>query len=193
MFQTPKKVFFFTERKKEREKEEWGWWAGEQKKGVRRSKQAENTFCQAGGLLRLEVSVTSVFINNAIHIRASSRPYTFFSNLRHGGSSPWVCTHFQWQQGRRAHVSRLNSQLTLPAAWWHLSFPWIILLTVLQAWSDWSQRHNVRHYVPTADSNKYTCDTDTQSFNNLYVSFCPLSPSANAFHVNYWASYLWAT
>lgn len=121
--------FLVTERKKE------GWrgsgrGAGEQKKEVRRAKQSENAFCQARGLLRLEVLATSVFINNALHIRATSCPYTFFSNLRHGGSSPWVSTHFQWQQGRRARVSRLNSEKPLPAVWWHLSFPPISLLAV---------------------------------------------------------------
>lgn len=97
---------------------------------VRRAKQTENAFRQATGLLRLEVLATSVFINNALHIRATSCPYTFFSNLRHGGSSPWVSTHFQWQQGRQARVSRLNSKKPLPAVWWHLSFPPISLLAV---------------------------------------------------------------
>lgn len=58
------------------------------KKGVRRAKQTENAFCQARGLLRRKVSAMSVLVNNAIHIRATSWPYTFFSNLRHGGSSP---------------------------------------------------------------------------------------------------------
>lgn len=62
MFQTPKRVSLHREREKRREKEDWrGRGAGEQKKGVRRAKQTENAFRQARGLLRLEVSTTSVF------------------------------------------------------------------------------------------------------------------------------------
>lgn len=130
MFKTPEKGFSPQRGEKKREKEGEGQ---VKKKGVRRAKQTENAFRQARGLLRLEVSATSVFINNAIHICATSWPYTFFSNLRHGGSSPWVSTHFQWQQGRRARASRLNSALTLPAVWWHPSFPCVDLLTAFWA------------------------------------------------------------
>lgn len=66
---------------------------------------------------RLEVLETSVLINNAAHICATSWPHTFFSDLRHRGSSPRVSTHFRWQQRRRRHVcvGGLNSEPPLPA------------------------------------------------------------------------------
>ena len=105
-----------------------GWGGGEQKKeGLGGQNWLKTLFHQAGGLLRLEVSAMAVFINNAIHIRATSWPYTFFSNLRHGGSSPRVSTHFQWQQGGQPGWTH---ELTLPAVLRHLSFPSIGRLTV---------------------------------------------------------------
>lgn len=95
------KRFLSTQRKKGVEKKEMGLRGQVNKKGVRRAEKTESAFRRAGGLLRLEVSVTPVFINNARHIRPTSWPHPFFSNLRHGGSSPWVFAHFLWQQGRR--------------------------------------------------------------------------------------------
>lgn len=94
---------------------------GEPEKGVRRVKWSKNAFRQARGLLRVEVLATSVFINNAAHIRATSWPYTFFSNLRHSRSSPWVSSHFQRQQGSWTCVSWPTSKLTLPTVQWHYS------------------------------------------------------------------------
>lgn len=65
----PLKGFLSTERKEE------GWGAGDRKKklkkGVKKTQQTENAFCPARILLRLGVSATSVFINNAIHICAT--------------------------------------------------------------------------------------------------------------------------
>lgn len=109
---------------------EGGWGGGEQRKeGLGGQNWLKTLFHQAGGLLRLEVSAMAVFINNAIHIRATSWPYTFFSNLRHGGSSPRVSTHFQWQQGGQPGWTH---ELTPPAVLRHLSFPSIGRLTVFR-------------------------------------------------------------
>lgn len=106
-FESPEKAFIQLKYQKKKvlsteSKEEEQMRTGEHEKGFRRAKQTKNAFRKARGLLRQEVSVTPVFINNAIHICGTSRPHTFFSNLRHVGSSPWVSTHFLWQQGRRA-------------------------------------------------------------------------------------------
>lgn len=107
-----------------------GWGGGEQRKeGLGGQNWLKTLFHQDGGLLRLEVSAMAVFINNAIHMRATSWPYTFFSNLRHGGSSPRVSTHFQWQQGGQPGWTR---ELTPPAVLRHLSFPSIGRLTVFR-------------------------------------------------------------
>lgn len=89
-------------------------------------------------------------------------PYIFFNNLRHGRSSPWVSSHFQWQQGRPAHVNGLTSELTLPTAYYHLSFLRIGPLTAPQALSGWYRRHHI--WLPVTAPDKLPRDRHMQTF-----------------------------